>query len=57
MMNFILFYRNYNPEGRKDHISREEAIEELIDAVIFFQLIYFKIYNWFVIIYFQIIEV
>jgi len=31
----LLFYRNYNPEGRKDRVSREEAIEELIDVVIF----------------------
>ncbi|KAG5014173.1 hypothetical protein AAZX31_09G247100 [Glycine max] len=24
---------NYNPEGRKDHVSREEAMEELIDVI------------------------
>jgi hypothetical protein len=27
-------YRNYNPEGRKSPVSREEAIEELIEMVI-----------------------
>ncbi|KOM31302.1 hypothetical protein LR48_Vigan01g085700 [Vigna angularis] len=24
---------NYNPEGRKNHVSREEAMEELIDVI------------------------
>jgi hypothetical protein len=27
-------YRNYNPEGRKSPVSREEAMEELIEVVI-----------------------
>lgn len=31
---FSFFFRNYNPEGRKKPVSREEAMEELIDVVI-----------------------
>lgn len=30
---FSFFFRNYNPEGRKNPVSKEEAMEELIDVV------------------------
>lgn len=31
---FKFLYRSYNPEGRKNPVSKEEAMEELIDVVI-----------------------